>query len=285
MSIRRTGDDTGYPILEVEHAKARARVALHGAHLVEWTPAGHLPVLYLSPQAVYREGKAIRGGIPICWPWFGPSPDNSELPAHGIARTRFWELLDSSEDDAGVRLQFALVDTPETHALWPHRFRLLLTMDIGEMLHVALRMENTGANDFTVTGALHTYLAVGAISQVTAKGLHGAEYRDATEIPAIRRQDGDVMFDREVDRDYEMSGAVTLCDRNLNRNISIQGTGSQCTVLWNPWIAKTATLKDLPEEAYRHFVCVETANAWRDSIVVAPGASHTLGTTVIAAHL
>lgn len=278
-SVRCTELAPNYPVFEIQHPAATARVALHGAQLLEWTPAGQKPVIYLSPQAVYHEGKAIRGGIPICWPWFGINED-PKLPQHGFVRSRFWELVEASEDKAGVRLRFAMQDDAETRRLWPHAFRVEVEMLIGAELHVALKMENAGDASFTITGALHSYFTVGDILQATVEGLDGTEYLDTVGPKTVRQQAGDIVFDREVDRNYHASGEVRVKDEAWQRIISIQRTGSQTAVVWNPWIEKAATLVDLPDEDYQRFVCVEAANAWKDAVVVAPGATHELTTTI-----
>jgi glucose-6-phosphate 1-epimerase len=283
MSIQRTELSPGYPVLEIEHPAATARVALHGAHLMEWQPAGQAPMLYLSPQSVYQEGKAIRGGVPVCWPWFGAHESDRTLPSHGFARTRFWTLAEEEENESGVRLLFTLTDDANTRGLWPHPFRLELEMLIGRELHLALRMQNTGTEPFTITGALHTYLAVGDIREVRIEGLDGAEYLDTTGTPQARRQEGDVVFAGEVDRNYSSSATVKVRDAAQDRILTVRGAGSECTVVWNPWIAKARALTDLPDDDYLHFVCVETANAWRNTVVIPPGESHTLETTVSAA--
>lgn len=267
-------------LLEIEHSAATACLALHGAQLLEWVPAGHQPVLYLSPQAVFREGKAIRGGVPVCWPWFGPHEADTSLPAHGFVRNRVWELAGSSETPSGVTLKFTLRDDAETRCLWPHAFALKLEMLIGRELHLALRMENTGDAPFTTTSALHTYLAVGDIRRVSIEGLDGAEYLDTVGTKQVHRQEGDVVFDREVDRNYKTSAEIRVHDAALNRVLSVRGSGSQCAVVWNPWTEKARALADLPDEDYLRFVCVESANAWGDRITLAPGASHVLATTV-----
>lgn len=284
MSIQRTELSPGYPVLEIGHPAARARVALHGAHLMEWRPAGQGPVLYLSPQSLYQEGKAIRGGVPVCWPWFGPHGSDRALPSHGFARTRFWTLAGDEENESGVRLLFTLTDDVDTRRLWPHSFRLELEMRIGRELHLALRMLNTGTEAFTITGALHTYLAVGDIHQVRIDGLDGTEYLDTTATPprVCRQEEGGVVFAEEVDRNYLSSAAVTVRDAAQDRVLTVRGGGSACTVVWNPWIAKARALADLPDGDYLRFVCVETANAWRDAVVIPPGQSHTLATTVSA---
>ncbi|MFZ4768240.1 MAG: D-hexose-6-phosphate mutarotase [Roseimicrobium sp.] len=269
-----------YPVIDIRHAAARAHVALHGAHLMEWTPSGHAPVLYLSPQAMLQKGKAIRGGVPICWPWFGPSEQAAALPAHGFVRNRFWELAEASENNEGVQLRLVMGDDEDTRRLWPHAFRLELEMRLGAELHLALKMTNTGAAPCTLTAALHTYLAVGDIRHVAVEGIDGAEYLDQVGAPCVRRQVGDVHFDGEVDREYATSEPVRIVDASLNRVLSVASEGSGCTVVWNPWIDKAARLADLPDADYQRFVCVETANAWKDRVTLEPASSHILATTV-----
>ncbi len=267
--------------MEINHPVVRARVALQGAQILGWTPKGQAPVLYLSPQAVCRAGKALRGGVPVCWPWFGPHPSDPAGPSHGVARTRCWELGRVTEDAAGVELLFILTDSAETRLLWPQAFRLELTMRIGAELKLSLRMVNTGDCPYTVTGALHSYVAVGDIRQVHVTGLEGADYLDETASPPqVRRQEGAIRFAEEVDRDFRSAAPVRIHDAALGRVVEVEGSGSQCCVVWNPWIDKAKSLADLPDEGYERFVCVETANAWEDRVVLAPGAEHVLSTVL-----
>jgi D-hexose-6-phosphate mutarotase len=280
MSLHRTELSPGYPILEINHPAASARVALHGAQIMEWQPAGQRPVLYLSPQSAFQEGKAIRGGVPLCWPWFGPHATDRTLPSHGFARTRFWDLSATVEDESGVTLRFTLTDDEKTRKLWPHPFRLEMEMNIGRELHLALHMTNTGTEPVTLSGALHTYLAVGDVREVRLEGLNDAEYLDTVGVPQLRHQNGDVVFESEVDRGYFTTADVHLKDAALGRVITVRGSGSGCRVVWNPWIAKAAALADLPDADYFRFVCVEAANAWEDSVTIPPGDSHTLATTI-----
>jgi D-hexose-6-phosphate mutarotase len=279
-SVRQVELMPGYPVFEIEHPTARARVALHGAQLMEWTPAGQKPVIYLSPDAVYHEGKAIRGGIPVCWPWFGHHETDPKLPQHGFVRSRFWELANAAEDEAGVTMKFATQDNAETRRLWPHAFRIELEMRIGAELHVALKTTNAGNEPFSITAALHSYFTVGDIRQVIIEGLDGAEYLDTVGPKAVRKQTGDVVIDREVDRMYHAAGEVRIKDSAWGRTIAIQGSGGHTRVVWNPWIEKAAALADLPDEDYQRFVCVETAHAWKDVVTVEPGATHELATTI-----
>jgi glucose-6-phosphate 1-epimerase len=272
----------GYPVFVIDHAAARARVALHGAHVMEWTPAGQAaPVLYMSPEALLQHGKAIRGGIPVCWPWFGPNTADATLPMHGFARIRAWELVRADAREGHVAMLFKLESNDETRALWPHDFRCHLAVSFGPVLEVSLMTENTGRSAFSVNEALHTYLTVGDIAKVTVKGLDATRYLDTVGEHTMRDQVGDITFDREVDRQYASTGGVMVEDGALGRTLVVNKLGSNTTVVWNPWIEKSKRLADLPDDAYHGFLCVEAANAGPEAAVtVQPGGKHVLLTQV-----
>jgi glucose-6-phosphate 1-epimerase len=270
----------GYPVYDIQHPAARARVALHGAHVMEWAPAGQAPVLYLSPQAVLEPGKAIRGGIPVCWPWFNAHPTDASKPMHGFGRNRCWTLADAAESAEGVRLVFTLVSDAETLALWPHAFRLQLEVMIGTALELTLTTENTDNTAFVLTEALHTYLAVADITQVSIDGLDGVRYWDTVGEPAWRQPAEGVVFDREVDRQYASTSGVTVNDPVLQRRLRVDKTGSGTTVVWNPWIDKSKRLADLPDLGFHEFLCVEAANAGEAAVRVEPGQRQVLRTRI-----
>jgi glucose-6-phosphate 1-epimerase len=272
----------GYPVYTVHHATAKARVALHGAHVMEWTPAGQEPVLYMSPQAVIQAGKPIRGGIPVCWPWFGADPNDATKPMHGLARIRFWKLTEATTSATGVTLLFSLTSDAETLALWPHAFSARVEVHIGKVLEVSLTTRNTGEEPFALTEALHTYLHVGDIHQVTVRGLAGLPYLDTVGTPTMREQSGDIAINREVDRQYVSGGPVTVEDGALKRKLRIENSGSNTVVVWNPWIEKSTRLADLPNEAYPQFLCIEAANTGTGP-VVQPGAEHGIRTRISVA--
>ena len=264
-----------YPVLEIDHPSCHARVALHGAHVMEWQPAGHDPVLYCSPKALLREGKAIRGGIPICWPWFNAHPTDPEKPAHGIARNRFWQLTGAQDGGGSVELRFELKADDATRALWQHEFHAIVEVRLGAELHVSLTSHNTGDTAFRETGALHSYLAVGDVGDVEIRGLDGATY---LETAGGKRescvQAGGVRIGGEVDRIY--TSAAALAVRDGARTIHLHKHGSASTIGWNPGPEKAAKLGDLPPDVFRRFVCVETANAPGAVVTVAPGSHHLL---------
>lgn len=270
-SVRRVEITPGYPVFEIEHKMCTARVALHGAHVMSWKPTDEEEVLYLSPDAVFKEGKAIRGGIPVCWPWFNAHPADSNQPAHGLVRGRFWELLGASEGGAGVMLRFGV-----SEGIWNAE----MTVRAGEELEVALESKNVLEVPIIVSGALHTYLGVSDISQVRVVKLDGSEYIDTVGEPALRKQKGDVTFDREVDRIYESSSSVLLVDDVSGRTILVEKSGSPSTVVWNPWVEKCAALGDMPDDGYQKFCCIEAAIANDRAEIVMPGRSHVLMTRI-----
>jgi glucose-6-phosphate 1-epimerase len=271
----------GLPMIDVDNAHATARISLYGGQVLAYRPRDTAAdLLFVSEQAFYQPGKAIRGGVPVCWPWFGPDPQALGRPAHGFARTRRWDLRQTMVLPGGeTRLLLGLNDMAETRALWPHAFNLTLTITVGATLTLALTTHNTGNAPFTVTQALHSYCAVGDIAQTRVQGLDGCAYTDkaAGAGSAVKRQTGDVTVAAEVDRIYSgVPPSMTLMDGALARTLRITSEGSHTAVVWNPWAALAAGMTDLPDHAYLRFVCVETANAGGEVITLAPGDAHTL---------
>lgn len=278
--VRIASPSEDYPILEINHSSCRARVALHGAHVMEWTPAGQEPVLYLSPRTFLESGKPIRGGIPLCWPWFGPHADDSTKPMHGLARTRQWALIACEDDGASIDLRFEWRSDDETLALWPHAFEAIVEIRLGAELHLSFTSHNPAGEPFTETAALHTYLCVSDAAEIAISGLDGAAFTERAagqNTPGVQK--GDVRIVGEVDRIYQSTKDVTITDRT--RKIHVHKHGSASTVVWNPGPEKAARLGDLPPLDYPKFVCVETANAPGADVTVAGGATHVLRTRII----
>lgn len=266
----------GYPVVEVSHPTATGRIALNGAHVMEWTPKDSSPVLYMSPQALLEPGKAIRGGIPVCWPWFGPHPSEPTLPAHGFVRNLMWTLGSATENLTGVTLEFLLTDSPETRSFWPHSFSLKLVVKMGTVLSLDLEIRNTGDSEWSMTGALHTYLCVDDVREAAVMGLDDSHYVESRLSPDRIEQSGPVYFDREVDRLYDSRETVRLLDRKGRKTVVVDKSGSRATVVWNPWIEKSQRLSDLPDDAYPLFVCIEAANAGHHVVSLPAGEEHTL---------
>ena len=269
----------GLPIIDIHTPLATARVALQGAQVLAWRPQGMPPVLWLSDAAVFQPGRAVRGGIPVCWPWFG---DRAGHSAHGLVRTRLWELRDTGLDATGqVRLRLGLQDDAATRAVWDHAFDLELQVTVGTTLRLVLTTRNTGLQPFTLTEALHTYFSVGDIRQTTVHGLDGTHYLDKVQGYAPAQQSGPVHFTGETDRVYLNTQAdCVIDDANQSRRITVAKTGSHCTVVWNPWVEREKALGDMAWGSYQRMVCVETANAGAQVITVAPGESHALSAVI-----
>lgn len=271
----------GLPMIDVCNAHATARLSVYGAQVLGYRPTGAAAdLLYVSERAVYQQGKAIRGGVPVCWPWFGPDPKGLGRPAHGLARNRLWTLrhAEALPGDA-TRVVMGLSDSAETRALWPHAFDLSLTVTVGPTLRLALSTHNTGDAAFPLTQALHSYFRVGAMAQTRVTGLDGCRYADNAKGAggALKTQRGDIAFVAEVDRIYANAPAeLGIEDNGGRRRIRICTEGSHTAVVWNPWADIAAAMADLPDDAHQHFVCVETANAGDEVITLAPGERHTL---------
>jgi glucose-6-phosphate 1-epimerase len=269
----------GFPLAQIRTERGSATLAMYGAQLIAFKPAhAEHDLFYLSDDAVYQAGKAIRGGAPLCWPWFGADPDDAGHQAHGFVRNMFWELLDTRIHDNVVSATFGIESTHVTHhKWWDHDFKLRKTITVGDELTVSLTTENHDDEPLRFSEALHSYLLVGDISQVSVQGLDKTEYLDKTLGFALETQQGDIKIDNEFDRIYLQSPTSTeVLDPSLNRKIKIQQLGAENFVIWNPWTEKTKQLADMPDDDFKLFICVETANALDHSVTIPAGHSHTM---------
>lgn len=272
----------GMPRAVVSNDLAQATVYLHGAHVTAFQPRGHAPVLWTSELAEFRAGKAIRGGIPLVWPWFGPHPTDESLPQHGFARVAEWGVASTRAlDDGRTEVVLELSDDARTRAHWPRPFALEVRVTVGMNLEVALTNRNTGAQPVRVGAALHTYFFVGDVTSARIGGLEGREYIDQVNRRLVKRQRGSLAFTGEVDRVYlDTPDECVVADPILGRRIRVAKAGSRTTVVWNPWVEKARKLVDFPDEHYTTMVCVEAANAEGDVRSIPPGGSHTLSQAI-----
>lgn len=270
-----------YPLIEIDNAHATASIALHGAQVLSYQPHGQAPVLWVSKDAVYAEGKSVRGGVPICWPWFGAHPDAHRAP-HGFVRNGFWQLRSIVQlADDSTEIVLSLEDDERSRSLWPVQFALELRVLVAQSLSLSLSMTNRSEMPQTITAALHSYFYVGDIASTAVLGLEQVDYLDALQDFRRFTQVGEIRFDAELDRVYEQCDADEwIEDRALSRKICLKKTNSGSTVVWNPWINKSAKMDDFEEEGYRRMVCVETGNIASDAVDLAPGGSHTLGVEI-----
>jgi D-hexose-6-phosphate mutarotase len=274
------GAASGLIVAEISNAQANASLCLQGAHLMSWQPKSQsVPVVWLSRDAELAAGKSIRGGAPVCWPWFGAHASESGFPGHGFARTVPWQVIESgSEPDGATRLTLRLVASDRTRAQWPHSCTLDLTVIVGETLRMELATENTGAEDFVIGEALHTYFRIGDIGEVRVTGLEGGDYWDKVGGSTLRRQEGAITFAAETDRVYINTAAgCVIEDEKLKRRIHVAKSGSMATVVWTPWTEKAGRMGDMGQpDGWREMVCVESANAFDNALKVAAGSKHTM---------
>lgn len=265
----------GLPMIQIKTTKAKALISIHAGQVLSYQPAGESEeVMFLSAKAYYQDGKAIKGGAPICWPWFGADPEGKGRPGHGFVRNRGWNVVATEVLSNGdIKVTVGLDDTPETQAIWPHSFSLRQEIIIGDSLNLSLITRNTGKEKFSITQAFHTYFKVGDITRAKVLGLAGCDYLDKTGGGSVQKhQTGDVIIDAEVDRIYlNVGNTLTIDDSVLNRRIQITSQGSKTAVVWNPWEKIAKDMADLEDADYQRLLCVETTNAATDVAEVAPG--------------
>jgi glucose-6-phosphate 1-epimerase len=268
----------GGPVARLAIGGATAEIALQGAQVLAWTPAGGSPAIWLSPTERLGTTKPVRGGTPVCWPWFANHPTDAQKPAHGFVRTRLWDIVLSRQQSDQVTLMLATATTEADRSLWPHTARAEISVTLSpQALSVALATENTGRDAFDLTQALHTYFAVSDITAVQVEGFDSLTYIDKLDSNARKTWNGPIKFAGEVDRIYLGHTAdAAIVDQGAGRRIFIQKAGSSSSVVWNPWIDKCARLGDMGPEGYRTMVCVETANAGDDIVTLDPGGRHVL---------
>lgn len=268
----------GMIIAEVANQHALANIALQGAHVATFQPRGEEPVIWLSPQAKFAPGKSIRGGVPICWPWFGAHKTESKFPGHGFARTVPWDVLETKAlPDGSTLLRFGLIESDATRAQWPYASTAQLEVTVGKTLRVELITTNTGKTAFELGEALHTYFQISDVAKVTIRGLDNCAYLDKVQDFAQFTQKDGIVIESEVDRVYINTAAdCVIEDKGLKRAIRIAKQGSMSTVVWNPWKEKGDQMGDLGENGYRNMVCVESGNAWNNVLALAPGETHKL---------
>lgn len=294
----------------IKNQAATAEVFVQGAQVTRFQPHGGLPLLFLSDACTYQSGQALRGGIPICWPWFGQLDKNPESvqqavsflpaegspfaegssstaesspPAHGFVRERDWSVTSirtPADDLTIIDLSYHVKDEP----LWPFDTVLSYRIAIGKTLSVSLHVRNQSDKTFTYSGALHSYLSVNDIAQVRVSGLDACHYYDALESDddgnwLLKKQEGDIQFSQEIDRVYQTQGDPIRVHNSDASNIQLNTiqlttTGSDSAVVWTPWLDKARTLSQFNASDYTRMLCIETANAADDVVTLAPDASH-----------
>lgn len=268
-------------IVRIIHDKATAGIALHGGHVVSFQPVDQPELIWMSEEAIFDGSAALRGGIPVCWPWFG----RIAAPAHGFARSSQWQLIEHRENEHGVIVELGLSDSKETRAIWPYQFDARLIVEVTEKLKVTLKVTNTDDKSWMFSGALHTYLNVGDIAQAQTTGM-GSEYIDSLQA-GKRCQGGEVLkLTDTIDRVYtKPEQEILVQDPVLNRTIKVENQGHNSAVLWNPWAEGATSMADMEDNGYQTFLCVEStlhAPSLEQGKSLQSGESYELVTTISA---
>jgi len=262
---------------DVTTPHATATVYLQGAHVAAWQPAEHKPVIFTSRKTELKPGKAIRGGVPIAFPWFANRHDGKTGPSHGFARIQDWTLAFAALAGEDLHLTFTLGPNELSRSLGFDQFRLAYQLTIGRTLTMQLTVANDGGAPLVFEEALHTYYAVTDIHEIAISGLDDVSYLDKVDNFNKKLQHGDITVTGPTDRVYlDTTATCVLKDHAGKRHISVAKTGSTTTVVWNPWEEGAAKLGDMDPTEWHEFVAIETVNAATDAITLAPGATHTM---------
>src|SRR5262249_26502736 len=276
----------GLPKVRITTSEAVGEMYLHGAHVTSWTPAGGEEVLFLSSQSRWKHGDAIRGGVPICFPWFAGKADNAAAPAHGFVRTAAWQLESIAQVGDAVTVSMFTESDEGRQRWWPAEFRLVQRATFGSELRLELAVTNAGNTSLRFEEALHTYHRVGNIEHARARGLDAVHYVDKTDANRKKRQHGEIVISAETDRVYlNTAGAVELDDPVLRRRTRVTKEHSRTTVVWNPWVEKARSLSDLADDEWKQMICIEASNVADCAVDLAPGQTHTMKVHIQVAEL
>jgi len=277
--------DGGLARVDITSPLAHGQMYVHGAHVTSWRP-GSEEVLFLSSKSRWEEGQAIRGGIPICFPWFRAKADDAQAPAHGFVRTRSWQLYSIVENKAGVAVAMFIESDEQTRRWWPGEFRLVHRVTFGSELKLELVCINTGKKPLYFEEALHTYNRVADVGTARLQGLDGTRFLDNTDSNKEKAQLGDVTIASQTDNAFiNTQNPVDLLDPKMHRRIRLQKANSSTTVVWNPWQEGASQLRDLGGDEWKQFLCVEASNIMRAAVTLAPGQEHTISAVLSVARL
>lgn len=265
----------GLPKIRIATPAVSGEMYLHGAHVTSWKPAGANEVLYLSPRSLWQDGAAIRGGLPVCFPWFGNKSDDPKAPTHGFVRTKSWHLDSIEQTEDGVSVTMFTDNSKSTQKWWPPEFRLLYRATFGAELVLELVATNTSSAPLRFEEALHAYYKVGDATKTSIYGLDHTQYLDKTDSFREKTQSGDVLIKAETDRVYlDTEKPLRMVDGVLHRKTVVTKENSRTTVIWNPFPEKAAALKDLGQDQWKSFVCIEVTNVGEYAVELAPGEKH-----------
>jgi glucose-6-phosphate 1-epimerase len=269
------------PKIRVTTPAATAEIYLHGAQVTSWIPAHSSEVLFLSEQSHWQEGKAIRGGIPICYPWFRSKAGDPDAPSHGVVRTTAWQIESITQQADIVVISLIITSNDATRKFWPYDFQLKHRITVGSELKLELITRNRGPRSFKIEEALHTYFRVGDVEKASVSGLDGTVYLDNVHNNTENTQHGDLAMSGPTDNAYiDTHSTLSITDPVLKRKLITEKTNSATTITWNPWQQGAASLSDLGDDEWREMICVEASNILHSAVEVAPNAEHTFAATL-----
>ena len=275
-----TSPTPAWPAPPSLHPPARPSSTCRARTLPKWHPTGHEPVLFLSERSLFTPGKAIRGGIPIIFPWFGnrtatPDSPRTDGPSHGFARTADWTLAFAALSGDDLTLTLTLGPSETSRALGFDHFQLAYHLTLGAELSLQLTVANLGDTPLHFEEALHSYFSVGDATQISIIGLSDTNYIDKTDDFTRKRQSqAPLTLTGETDRPYlDTLVPVTLLDPVFHRRITVDKANSRTTVVWNPWSELAAKLPDMTPTNWQAMACIETANAADNALTLGPKAA------------
>ena len=265
--------------------EAVGEMYLHGAHVTAWKPVGGEEVLFLSSQSRWAQGHAIRGGVPVCFPWFGGKADDPTAPAHGFVRTRAWQLESIAQVGGAVTVSMFTESDEGMKRWWPAEFRLVHRATFGSELSLELAVTNTGGTSLRFEEALHAYHRVGNIEKTRVRGLDTVHYFDKTDSNRKKMQHGEIVIVSETDRVYlDTRDPIELEDPVLRRRTRVTKENSRTTVVWNPWVQKAHSLSDFADDEWMQMICIESSNVSDFAVDLAPGQQHKMKALVRVAN-
>ena len=272
----------GLPKVHISSPVASGDIYLHGAHVTSFRPRGGDEVLFLSSASKWEGGKAIRGGVPISFPWFADKADDPKAPAHGFVRTKSWSLDSIVHSEDVVTVTMSTLSDESTKRWWPGDFRAIYRASFGAELKLEVEVHNIGSTAMRFEEALHAYFMVGDVRSARVKGLDAVHYLDKTDHYREKMQQGDVQIASETDRVYfDTEGPLELSDPVLRRSIRVTKQASHTTVIWNPWSLKATAMSDLGADEWTQMLCIEASNVGSYSVELEPGGIHCMTAIIL----
>lgn len=273
----------GMPEAVLVNGYGSCEISLYGGQVLDYRPTGHAPVLFTSKASFHESGRQIRGGIPLCWPWFG-TPPGQGLPRHGFARLQSWEVLSSSYGSEQSEITIGLRDSECSRKLWPHRFELVQKITLSDNLAVEVSSFNPGEQPFEISQSIHPYFKIRDIGRISVSGLEGCSYTDLLTGEKRRRQEPPTINSETYEIYDAQDHALAIRDEGLGRDILMTYGGMDKVILWNPWREKARTLEDFGDEEYTGMITAAPATLPEEPTVVQPGTGSTVKAAIQVVH-